>query len=50
MMSVERIEAYCSSHPDVMAAVILRPEETESESEKQRLLHFGPWDGVAEFQ
>ena len=50
MMSVEQIKAFCSSHPDVMAALILRPDETESESENEQLLHFGKWNGVAEFQ
>ncbi len=40
VMSPEEIEQYCLHHPEVQAMVIIKGQATE----KDEILHFGPWN------
>ncbi len=41
VMSTDEIEQYCSSHPDIMAMIML--QETTKKTQKENILCFGPW-------
>ncbi len=41
VMSPDDIELYCSNHQDIMAVIML--QEIDQETQKEKILHFGPW-------
>jgi thiamine biosynthesis lipoprotein len=42
IMGPDEIRQYCSLHPNVLAMIIL--QEQDKETQKDKILHFGPWE------
>ena len=42
VMTPDEVKQYCLLHPDILAMVIL--EERDTKAQKDKILHFGPWE------